>query len=176
MPACSWRRPVGARRSVAEREQRFGLGFDVHPWSVGGKPLFLAGVRIGGEVGLAGHSDGDVVCHAIADAVLGAAGLGDIGEHFPEDDPKIAGISGRELLLRTLALVAVQGFEPWSVDATVIAERPAIAPHREEMRRSLATTLGIAVERTSLKATRPEGLGLAGNGIGCLALAVLVPR
>lgn len=163
-------------RSVAEREQRFGLGFDVHPWAVGSRPLFLAGTRVDWEAGLAGHSDGDVVCHAIADAVLGAVGLGDIGEHFPDNDPKIAGISGRELLLRTLALVAVEGFEPWSVDATVIAERPVIAPHRDQMRKSLATTLGISMERTSLKATRPEGLGLAGDGVGCLALAVLVPR
>jgi 2-C-methyl-D-erythritol 2,4-cyclodiphosphate synthase len=133
----------------------------------------LGGVRFDGEVGLAGHSDGDAVCHALADALLGAAGLGDVGEHFPETDPRIAGIDGLELLSRTVAKVRVAGFAPISADVTVIAERPQIAPSREEIRRRLGAALGIASERLSVKATRPEGLGLSGDGAACLALAVL---
>jgi 2-C-methyl-D-erythritol 2,4-cyclodiphosphate synthase len=152
--------------------ERVGLGFDVHRREVG-RALMLGGVRFDGEVGLAGHSDGDAVCHALADALLGAAGLGDVGEHFPETDPRLAGIDGLELLSRAVAKVRVAGFDPVSADVTVIAERPQISPSREEIRRRLAATLGIAAERLSVKATRPEGLGLSGEGAGCLALAVL---
>jgi 2-C-methyl-D-erythritol 2,4-cyclodiphosphate synthase len=154
-------------------EQRFGLGFDVHPRSMEPRPLLLGGVRFEGEVGLAGHSDGDAVCHAVADALLGAAGLGDIGEYFPEDDPRTEGIAGLELLSRVVAKVRVRGFVPVTADVTVIAERPAIAPHRDELQRHLAATLGVAPERVSVKATRPEGLGLTGDGAACLALVVL---
>jgi 2-C-methyl-D-erythritol 2,4-cyclodiphosphate synthase len=153
-------------------EQRFGLGFDVHPRQVG-RPLFLAGVLFAGEVGLAGHSDGDAVCHAVADAVLGAGGLGDVGEHFPDTDPRVAGIGGMDLLARTVAKVRALGLVPWSVDVTVIAERPAIAPRREEMRKNLAAALSVPVERVSVKASRPEGLGLSGDGAACVALGVL---
>jgi 2-C-methyl-D-erythritol 2,4-cyclodiphosphate synthase len=153
-------------------EQRFGLGFDMHPFGVG-RPLFLGGVRFDGEPGLVGHSDGDAVCHALADALLGAAALGDVGEHFPEDDDHLEGIAGLDLLSRTVAKVGVRGLAPWSADVTVVAERPPIAPRRDEMRRNLATTLNVPLERLSVKATRPEGLGLTGDGIGCLALAVL---
>ncbi len=153
-------------------EQRVGLGFDVHPRQMG-RPLFLGGVRFEGELGLAGHSDADVVCHALADALLGAATLGDIGEHFPETDPEIAGIGGLDLLARAVAMVMEHGLRPASCDVTVVAERPAVAPRREEMRRNLAAALGIPVERSSVKASRPEGLGLAGDGAACLALAVL---
>jgi 2-C-methyl-D-erythritol 2,4-cyclodiphosphate synthase len=153
-------------------EQRFGFGFDVHPFAQG-RPLFLAGVRFPQESGLAGHSDGDVVCHAVADALLGAAALGDIGEHFPEDDPAIGGIAGMDLLARVVALVRAEGPVPHGADVTVVADRPSIAPAREEMRRNLASVLGLAVERVSVKATRPEGLGLSGEGVGCMALAVL---
>jgi 2-C-methyl-D-erythritol 2,4-cyclodiphosphate synthase len=154
-------------------EQRIGLGFDVHPRALEPRPLLLGGAAFEGVNGLAGHSDGDVVCHALADALLGASGLGDIGEHFPEDDPKIAGIPGLELLSRTVAKVRVAGMRPLSGDVTVIAERPAIAPRRQEIRRHLAAALGVALERVSVKATRPEGLGLSGDGVGCIALAVL---
>jgi 2-C-methyl-D-erythritol 2,4-cyclodiphosphate synthase len=157
-------------------ERRFGLGFDVHRFAVEPRRLMLAGVWFEGEPGLSGHSDGDVVSHAVADGLLGASGLGDIGEHFPEDDAKVAGISGRDLLTRVVALVAVHGFQPWSVDVTVIAERPKLAPQREEMRESLGLMLGVPLERASVKASRPEGLGLTGDGVGCLALAVLAPR
>lgn len=153
-------------------EQRFGLGFDVHPREIG-RTLFLGGIRFDGEPGLAGHSDGDVVCHAVADALLGAAGLGDIGEHFPDSDPQVAGIAGLDLLARTVGMIRERGLEPWSADVTVIAERPQVAPHREEMRRNLAAALGVAVERVSVKASRPEGLGLSGDGAACLVLAVL---
>jgi len=160
---------------MAERymtEFRSGLGFDVHRAAVG-RALFLGGVRFPGETGLIGHSDGDVVCHARADALLGAAALGDVGEHFPEGDPAVAGIAGMDLLARTVALVRVRDLIPHSVDVTVIAERPAIAPAREEMQRNVAATLRVGVDRVSVKATRPEGLGLTGDGIGCIALAVL---
>jgi 2-C-methyl-D-erythritol 2,4-cyclodiphosphate synthase len=133
----------------------------------------LAGVRFDGEDGLAGHSDGDAVCHAVADAMLGAAALGDVGEHFPDTDPAIAGIAGIELLQRTVELVRAAGLVPDAADVTVIAERPSIAPRRAEMRKGLAAALGVDQARVSVKATRPEGLGLSGDGVGCLALAVL---
>jgi 2-C-methyl-D-erythritol 2,4-cyclodiphosphate synthase len=149
-----------------------GLGFDVHPRDAS-RTLFLGGVRFEREPGLAGHSDGDAVCHALADAVLGAAGLGDIGQHFPDTDPAVAGMEGIELLTRTVAKVQAAGCSPVSADVTVIADRPSIAPHRDEMRTSLASALGIPIERMSVKASRPEGLGLSGDGAACLALAVL---
>jgi 2-C-methyl-D-erythritol 2,4-cyclodiphosphate synthase len=151
---------------------RVGLGFDVHPRD-DGRELWLGGVRFDGEAGLAGHSDGDAVCHALADALLGAAGLGDVGEHFPEGDPAVAGIAGLELLRRTGSLVAAAGLRPASCDVTVICERPAIAPRRGEIRAALAGALDLEVAAVSVKATRPEGLGLSGDGVGCLALAVL---
>jgi 2-C-methyl-D-erythritol 2,4-cyclodiphosphate synthase len=153
-------------------DQLIGLGFDVHPRDHSRK-LFLGGLRFDGEPGLRGHSDGDAVCHALADALLGAAGLGDIGQHFPETDPRVTGMEGIELLSRTVAKVRVAGCSPVSADVTVIAERPSIEPRRDEMRTTLAATLGISIERMSVKATRPEGLGLSGDGAGCLALAVL---
>ncbi|MEX0992281.1 MAG: 2-C-methyl-D-erythritol 2,4-cyclodiphosphate synthase [Actinomycetota bacterium] len=151
---------------------RFGLGFDVHPREVG-RPLFLAGVHFEGEPGLAGHSDADVVCHAIGDALLGAAGLGDVGEHFPDSDPAVEGIAGLDLLALVVGRLEERGSAPRSCDVTVIAERPHLSEHREEMRRNLAAALAVDVDRVSVKATRPEGLGLEGDGAGCLALAVI---
>ncbi len=151
---------------------RVGLGFDVHAFDPG-RVLRLGGVVFEEAVGLAGHSDGDAVCHAVADALLGAAALGDLGEHFPDTDPTFAGIAGLELLRRAVGLVGDAGFHPDSVDLTVIAERPSIAPERGAMRELLAEALRVPVARISVKATRPEGLGLSGDGIGCLALAVL---
>jgi 2-C-methyl-D-erythritol 2,4-cyclodiphosphate synthase len=153
-------------------EQRFGLGFDVHPFGTG-RTLFLGGARFDGEPGLTGHSDGDAVCHALADALLGAAALGDVGEHFPETDDRLEGIEGLDLLARTVAKVRVRGLSPWSADVTVVADRPAIGPRRDEMRRNLAGALNVPLDRMSVKATRPEGMGLRGDGVGCLALAVL---
>ena len=149
-----------------------GLGFDVHAFAPG-SPLMLGGVLVQGEDGLAGHSDGDVASHALADAMLGAAALGDLGEHFPDTDPAFAGIGGLDLVGRAATIVREAGCAPVSADLTMIADRPAIAPLREPIRRALAETLGLSTERVSVKATRPEGLGLTGEGIGCIAIAVL---
>jgi 2-C-methyl-D-erythritol 4-phosphate cytidylyltransferase/2-C-methyl-D-erythritol 2,4-cyclodiphosphate synthase len=149
-----------------------GLGFDVHPIGPG-RELWLAGILFEGETGLAGHSDGDVVCHAVADALLGAAAREDVGEHFPDTDPRTAGLPGGDLLARTVDLIAEAERAPGSVDVTVVCERPAIAPRRDEMRARLAEILGVPMDRVSVKATRPEGLGLTGDGIGCLAIAVV---
>jgi 2-C-methyl-D-erythritol 4-phosphate cytidylyltransferase / 2-C-methyl-D-erythritol 2,4-cyclodiphosphate synthase len=150
---------------------RVGLGFDVHRFEPD-RVLWLGGVRFDGD-GLAGHSDGDVVCHALADAILGAAALGDIGGHFPETDPAFAGIAGTELVRRAVALLDKAGRTTTSCDVTVVCERPAIAPRRDEIRARLAGELGVDVDRVSVKATRPEGLGLVGDGVGCLAVAVV---
>jgi 2-C-methyl-D-erythritol 2,4-cyclodiphosphate synthase len=155
-------------------DARTGLGFDVHPFDPG-RPLFLGGVHFDEEPGLAGHSDGDAVCHALADALLGAVAAGDLGQHFPETDPSIAGIGGLDLLARTVDIARRLGYMPASCDVTVIGERPAVAPRRDDMRERLAATLRVPVARVSVKATRPEGLGLAGDGVGCLALATVVP-
>jgi 2-C-methyl-D-erythritol 2,4-cyclodiphosphate synthase len=149
-----------------------GLGFDVHPFAPA-RELWLGGLLFEGEKGLSGHSDGDVVCHAVADAMLGAVALGDIGEHFPESVPETAGIAGDELLIRTLRLLSDVGRAPVSMDITVVCDRPQISPRRGEMRDRLAAISGIPVDRVSVKATRPEGLGLVGDGIACLALAVV---
>jgi 2-C-methyl-D-erythritol 2,4-cyclodiphosphate synthase len=158
---------------VPERDvaPRVGLGFDVHPWA-SGRELWLGGVRFADEDGLAGHSDGDAVCHALADALLGAAGLGDLGDHFPESDPAIAGLAGSELLARTVALVRDAGRSVSSCDMTIVCERPAVSPRRGEIRAHLASVLGVETDRVSVKATRPEGLGLSGDGVGCFAVAL----
>ena len=155
-------------------EIRSGIGFDVHGFA--SRPLRLGGVEIPDALGLAGHSDGDAVCHAIADALLGAAALGDVGERFPDTDPSVEGIAGVDLLERTRSLVRDAGFSVTSVDVTVIAEHPAITPWKTAMREALAPALGVALDAVSVKATRPEGLGLTGEGIGCLAIAVLERR
>lgn len=149
-----------------------GLGFDVHAFAQG-RPMMLGGILVDGQDGLAGHSDGDVVCHALADAMLGAAALGDLGEHFPDTDPAFAGIGGLDLLGRVAGLVREGAREPVSADLTVIADRPPIGPIRDRMRRGLGEALGIPAERVSVKATRPEGLGLTDEGVGCIAIAVL---
>lgn len=157
---------------MAEGPPRSGIGFDVHRFEAG-RALFLAGIGFEGD-GLAGHSDGDVVCHAVADALLGGSALGDVGLHFPDTDPAVGGIPGPALLERTVAILAEAGFAPASADVTVICERPEIASRRDEMRERLAAALGLPVDRVSIKATRPEGLGLVSDGIGCLATAVVV--
>lgn len=149
-----------------------GLGFDVHPRDPS-RPLVLGGVGFDGEPGLAAHSDGDVVCHALADALLGAAALGDLGEHFPDADPATAGIAGTTVLERTRELLAAADRRPVSVDVTVVCERPRLAASRAEIRGRLADVLGLPIERVSVKATRPEGLGLTGDGVGCLAIALV---
>jgi 2-C-methyl-D-erythritol 2,4-cyclodiphosphate synthase len=153
-------------------EARFGLGVDLHR-SDPARPLFLGGIRFDGEPGLAGHSDGDVMCHALADALLGAAGLGDLGEHFPETDPALAGIAGLDLLGRVVALLSERGFAPHACDLTLLAERPHIAGRRQEIRRNLAGVLALSEGDVSVKATRPEGLGLTGDGAACIAIATV---
>jgi len=155
-------------------EPRVGLGFDVHPRAEG-RRLVLGGVAFDGERGLEGHSDADVVCHALADAMLGAAALGDLGTHFPDDEPETEDASSVALLERVARLVRDAGWELASCDLTVIAEWPSIASSREEMRANLAAAAGTEAERVSVKATRPEGLGLSGDGAGCIAIAVLAP-
>jgi 2-C-methyl-D-erythritol 2,4-cyclodiphosphate synthase len=154
---------------------RFGLGFDVHRRDEA-RPLSLGGLRWDGEPGLAGHSDGDVVCHALADALLGAAGLGDLGGYFPASDPGLAGIAGSDLLRQAMSLVRDAGFDPDHCDLTVVAERPAVGGRRDEIRRVLAEAIGLEAGRVSVKATRPEGLGLSGDGAACLAVAVVRVR
>jgi 2-C-methyl-D-erythritol 2,4-cyclodiphosphate synthase len=153
---------------------RVGLGIDLHARDAG-RPLFLGGVAFEGEAGLAGHSDGDVVCHALADALLGAGGLGDLGQHFPDADPQWAGAKGLTLLGHVVGMLAERGLAPSRCDLTVLAERPHLAPRRDEVRANLAGVLGIGVDRVSVKATRPEGLGLSGDGAGCLAVATVEP-
>jgi 2-C-methyl-D-erythritol 2,4-cyclodiphosphate synthase len=153
-------------------EPRVGFGFDVHP-SDPARQLRLGGIHFESEAGLAGHSDGDAVCHALADALLGAAALGDLGERFPEEDPALEGIAGLDLLRRTVDLLRSAGWSPGSCDLTIVCDRPSIAPRREAIRQTLAAVLGLEVERVSVKATRPEGLGLRGDGIGCFAVATL---
>ena len=151
---------------------RVGLGVDIHGRGEGGA-LFLGGVRFEGEPRLAGHSDADVICHAVADALLGAAGLGDLGEHFPDSDPAFEDLGGLELLARVMALLSERRFAVEACDLTVIADSPAIAPHRADIRRNLAAALAVPPEHVSVKATRPEGLGLTGDGAACLAIAVV---
>ena len=150
---------------------RTGLGFDVHRFEPG-RPLWLGGVLFDGD-GLAGHSDGDVVCHAVADAMLGALALGDLGGHFPDTDPSLAGIAGTAVVQRVAAMLGDEGWSVSSCDLTVICDRPAIAPRRDEIRAHLASVIGAPVDHVSVKGTRPEGLGLVGDGVGCLAVAVV---
>lgn len=153
-------------------EVMVGLGFDLHSREEG-RPLHLGGAYFEGEDGLAGHSDGDVVCHAVADALLGAAGLGDIGEHFPDDDPAFASMAGLDLVGRVVALLRGHGLSPGRCDLTLLAERPHIAGRRAELRENLAGALGVDPSAVSVKATRPEGLGLTGDGAGCVAIATV---
>lgn len=150
---------------------RVGLGYDVHPL-VPGRRLVLGGVEIPGTVGLAGHSDADVLAHAIGDAVLGAAGLGDLGTHFPPEDERWRDVSSLELLRHIRRLVQEAGWRIAYVDATLIAEYPRIAPFRERMRERIAEALAITTTQVNLKATTNERLGFIGRGEGIAALAV----
>ncbi|MGA2835867.1 MAG: 2-C-methyl-D-erythritol 2,4-cyclodiphosphate synthase [Acidimicrobiales bacterium] len=154
---------------------RVGQGVDVHAFSdEPGRPLVLGGVTVSGDGarGLHGHSDGDAVAHAIADAVLGAAGLGDLGRHMPDTDPAWAGADSLGILAGVVALAAGAGWVPVNADCTVMAERPRLAPFVDAMADRLATTLGAPV---NVKATRPEGLGALGRaeGISCTAVVLL---
>lgn len=156
---------------MAGTNLRIGQGYDVHRL-VPGRKLILGGVEIPWEKGLLGHSDADVLIHAMMDALLGAAGLGDIGKAFPDSDPNLEGISSLILLERTMALLRQNGYEPVNVDSTVIAQRPKIGPFIPEMRQTLAAVLGLPVEQVNVKATTEEGLGFTGAGEGIAAQAV----
>jgi 2-C-methyl-D-erythritol 2,4-cyclodiphosphate synthase len=150
---------------------RAGLGYDSHRLEPG-RPLVLGGVRIPGDVGLAGHSDADVLAHAIIDALLGAAGLGDIGDRFPDSDPAWKDADSLALLADVVAELRAQGRAVVHVDATVVLERPRLAPHRDAMRARLAAALGVDPAQVNLKATTGEGIGFVGRGEGAAALAV----
>lgn len=152
-----------------------GIGYDSHRLAPGRK-LILGGVEIPGELGLDGHSDADVLTHAVIDALLGAAGLGDIGEHFPDSDERYRDADSLELLADVLPLVFAQGLELLNVDATVVMERPKLAPHRESIRESLAAALGLAPARVNVKASTGEGIGFVGRGEGVAALAIVSLR
>ena len=150
---------------------RAGIGYDIHRLAAD-RRLVLGGVAIEHPTGLAGHSDGDVLLHALMDALLGAANLGDLGRHFPSDDPAFAGASSLGLLTRVGALIREAGFAVASLDATVIAQAPRLAPHIGAMRDAVAGALGIESGRVSVKATTNDGLGVVGSGEAIAALAI----
>lgn len=149
---------------------RIGHGYDVHRLTEG-RRLILGGVDIPWEKGLLGHSDADVLTHAVMDALLGAAGLGDIGRHFPDTDPAYAGANSLKLLEYVVKLLGERGFSVGNVDATVLAQRPKLAPHISQMRDNLARTMGVDPSRVNIKATTEEGLGFTGSGEGMAAQA-----
>lgn len=151
---------------------RVGFGFDLHPL-VAGRPLVLGGVTVPSDLGLGGHSDADVLAHAVGEALLGALALGDLGRHFPDTDPRYRGVSSLVLLEAVMALVRGRGGRLVNVDATVVAEAPKLAPVLPEMAKRLADTLGIPVDAVSVKAKSPEGLGLLGRREGVAAMAVV---
>ena len=153
---------------------RVGQGFDIHPFSDDpGRPLILGGVQIEGSAGLVGHSDADAICHAITDALLGAADLGDIGQHFPDTDPAWEGADSMALLAATVTLVTNEGWQIANVDTTVVLEAPKLSPHKDAMRAKLSAIVGAPV---SVKAKRAENLGSLGRreGIACFAVALIV--
>jgi len=150
---------------------RIGQGFDAHRFAPGAR-LVLGGVSIDYELGLAAHSDGDLVLHALCDALLGAAALGDIGRHFPDTDPGLAGVDSRILLRRVRELLGDAGLAVVNCDVTIIAERPKLAPYLEAMRANIAADLDLDGDRIGLKATTTEGMGFTGRGEGMAALAV----
>ena len=150
---------------------RVGFGFDVHQL-VEGRELWLGGIRLEHEKGLLGHSDADVLLHAIMDALLGAAALGDIGKHFPDTDPKYKGISSMKLLEHVAGLIAEKGYIVENIDATIIAQAPKMRPHIDQMRQNMADALKIDVSQINVKATTEEGLGFTGKKEGISAQAI----
>ena len=154
---------------------RVGQGFDAHRF-VEGRPLILGGVRVPHAAGLEGHSDADVLAHAVIDALLGAMALGDLGRHFPPSDERWRGADSLDLLRRTVALLAGAGACPEQVDGTLYLEQPRVAPYVEEMRGNLARALGLATDRVSVKATTTEGMGFVGREEGAAASAVVLVR
>jgi 2-C-methyl-D-erythritol 2,4-cyclodiphosphate synthase len=148
-----------------------GIGYDCHGFA-DGRRLVLGGIEVAHDRGLSGHSDADVLTHAIIDGLLGAAALGDIGQHFPDTDERYRDADSLELLRATAGLLTAGGWRVQHVDATVVIERPALAPHREQMRTALAEALGVELDRVSVKATRGEGIGFVGREEGAAALAI----
>ena len=172
LPYAEW---LMTQREAPSAPVRVGHGYDLHRL-VPGRELILCGVRIPHDVGLLGHSDADVALHAVADAALGAAGLGDIGLHFPDTDATYEGADSRQLLEAVVAMAAEAGYVPSNVDVTIIAQQPKLSPHREAMVAALADTLGLPVASVNIKATTNEGLGPVGEGkaIACHAVICLV--
>ena len=152
---------------------RIGHGYDVHRL-VEDRKLIMGGVEIPWEKGLLGHSDADVLLHAIADAILGAIGEGDIGKHFPDTDPAFKGADSSKLLEHVGKLAAAQGFVLGNLDATIIAQRPKMAPHIQQMRENIARVLNVEIKQVNVKATTEEGLGFTGLGEGISAHAVVL--
>ncbi len=153
---------------------RIGHGYDVHRL-VEGRDLILGGVKIDYEKGLLGHSDADVLLHAVSDALLGAAGLGDIGKHFPDTDPAYKGADSLELLRQVVRKITGAGYRVSNIDVTMIAQRPKLAPHIPKMRQNIAAAVGVAENRVNVKATTEEKLGFTGEGLGmsCHAVCLL---
>ena len=152
---------------------RVGMGYDVHRL-VPDRDLIIGGVKIPYEKGLLGHSDADVLLHAIMDALLGAAALGDIGKHFPDNDPEYEGADSLALLKRVGELLSEEGYVIENIDSTIIAQKPKMAPHIEQMRKNIADTLGLDITRVNVKATAEEGLGFTGTGEGISSQAVVL--
>jgi 2-C-methyl-D-erythritol 2,4-cyclodiphosphate synthase len=158
----------------ADANTRVGIGYDSHPFALG-RPLTLGGILIPSEFGLAGHSDADAICHAITDAVLGAAGLGDIGEMFPDSDPKNKDRDSIGMLEAAVKRLGDAGYRVGQVDVSVITETPRLSPHREKIRARLASALGIDSASVSVKGKTNEGMGWIGRkeGLACIAVATL---
>lgn len=150
---------------------RYGIGYDVHRFAAG-RRLMLGGVRVPSKLGLEGHSDADVLLHAICDALLGAAAMGDLGQQFPNTNRKYKNMASSRILAKVRDMVATRGYVVGNVDATVILEQPKIAAYTGRMKRTIARTLGLSPGQVSVKATTNEGMGFVGRGDGCAALAV----
>jgi 2-C-methyl-D-erythritol 2,4-cyclodiphosphate synthase len=155
-------------------ERRAGVGYDSHRFADSGGRLVLGGVEVPGEPGLVGHSDADAVSHALADALLGAAGLGDIGDHFPDHDPRWADADSIELLARVTGMLGDRGWQVVNADVTVLAERPRLGPLKDPMAERLAGALAVEPARVNVKASTNEGMGFIGRGEGIAVLAVVM--
>lgn len=160
---------------MSETEIRVGVGYDIHRLKAGRK-LIIGGVDVPSDAGLDGHSDADVLCHAVTDAILGAAALGNIGTHFPNDDPGLANISSIGLLKRANSLIRNDGWSVVNVDSTINLEQPKLSPYIPEMRKNIASALGISADTVSVKATSGESIGIIGTGVGAAAYAVALIR
>jgi 2-C-methyl-D-erythritol 2,4-cyclodiphosphate synthase len=164
---------MNPKSKIQDPKSRVGIGFDAHPFAEG-RALRLGGVAIPHPLGLKGHSDGDALLHAVADAVLGAAGLGSLGEQFPDDDPAWKGADSALFVTRARDLAAERGFEVGNLDAVVIAEAPRLTPHAAGIRRRLADLLGVSPNAVSVRGTSSNGLGFAGRGEGIAVMVIVL--